>query len=66
MVDPEVRKILKAVFHRCPKYCSNFVKTKFLSYELLESGLLKPYLNCPSKLDNSTKKTYLTVETVIK
>lgn len=33
---------------------------------MLESGLLKPFLNNPSRLENSTKKTYLTVERVIR
>ena len=33
---------------------------------MLESGLLRPFLNSPCKLDNFAKKTYFTVEKIIK
>ena len=32
MIDKEVIKTIKNIFHRCPKYCGFFVKTKFFSY----------------------------------
>ena len=66
MIDAEVLKIIKNIFHRCPKYCNSFVKTKFILFEMLESTSLKSFLSCPARWESAIKKTYLTVENVIK
>ena len=66
MVEPEVLKIVKNIFYRCPKYCQSFVKTKFISFEMLESTALKPFLSCPARWESIIKKTFLTVENVIR
>ena len=35
LLDADILKIIKQIFNRCPKFCENFVKTNYFSYELL-------------------------------
>jgi hypothetical protein len=65
MLEPSAVETAKLTFARCPKYCDFFVKTAFLTAELLETGLLKPFMGAPTRLQSATTNQFLTLEQVL-
>jgi hypothetical protein len=68
MLHPDLLSEIKRIYQRCPKYCDHFVKTKFVSREMLESPALKPKMKdaVVRVLQKGTHSHYLTLEDQIR